>query len=239
VTVSRSLSKAWEASFKRRIVTVYNGMDTEPFIRQAQTGPSLRQEYAIPAGHKIVGMVGNFAPVKGHRLFLEAVTTIAASFLDVTFVIVGDSLGVENLSLQDLRNEAQKMGLEGKVIFTGRREDVPNLLKSFDILVSPSTQESFGRVVMEAMAMGVAVVATDSGGPGEIIEDGVSGIITPPGDAPAMAQAVLALLGDGQRRKELGARGSLRIQEHFSMEKTYLQFNRIFDFDGEFFKKGI
>lgn len=237
VTVSKSLSQAWESAFKRKIVTIYNGLDVEKFIREANTGQSFRKEYAIPLGHKIVGMVGNFAPVKRHQLFLEAMKIVSVSFSDVTFVIVGDSLGVENLSLQDLRNEAKKIGLEGKVIFTGNRSDVPNLLKSFDILVSPSSHESFGRVVMEAMAMGVAVVATDSGGPGEIIEDGISGIIRPVDDAPSIAEAVLALLQDDQRRKELGKKGCGRIKGHFSPEKTFFKFNQIFDFNNELLKK--
>ncbi len=231
VTVSKSLSKAWESSFQRRIVTVYNGMDAEKFIQEANTGQSFRQEHAIPVGHKIVGMVGNFAPVKMHKLFLEAMKVVTASFGDLTFVIVGDSLNVKNLSLQDLKNEAKNLGLETKVIFTGNRSDVPNLLRSFDILVSPSSKESFGRVVMEAMAMGVAVVATDSGGPGEIIEDGLSGIIIPVDDSSRIAGAVLALLRDDQRRKEIGGNGSRRIKEHFSFEKTYFKFNKILDFN--------
>jgi glycosyltransferase involved in cell wall biosynthesis len=239
VTVSKSLSKAWESSFKREIFTIYNGMDVGKFIQEAN-GQSFREESAIPVRNKIVGMVGNFAPVKNHKLFLEAMKIVAASFSDVTFVIVGDSLGVKNLSLQDLRNEAKKIGLEERVIFTGNRSDVPNLLKSFDILVSPSSHESFGRVVMEAMAMGVAVVATDSGGPGEIIEDGLSGIIIPVDDAPRIAEAVLALLRDDQRRKELGAKGHCRIKKHFSLEKTYFKFNKIFDLNNNSLnKKGI
>jgi glycosyltransferase involved in cell wall biosynthesis len=237
VTVSKSLSKEWESSFKREIVTIYNGMDMEKFIQEANTGQSFREESAVPVRNKIVGMVGNFAPVKGHKLFLEAMKIVAASFSDVTFVIVGDSLGVKNLSLQDLRDEAKKIGLEEKVIFTGNRSDVPNLLKSFDILVSPSSQESFGRVVMEAMAMGIAVVATDSGGPGEIIEDGLAGIIRPVGDAPRIAEAVLALLHDDQRRRKLGEKGSWRIKEHFSLEKTYHKFNKVFDLKNNFLIK--
>lgn len=229
VTVSKSLSHAWESAFKRKIVTVYNGMDTEKFIREANAGQSFRQEYGIPAGHKIVGMVGNFAPVKNHQLFLEAMKIVAASCVDITFVIVGDSLGVENLSLQDLRNEAQKIGLEEKVIFTGHRDDVPNILKSFDICVLPSAKEPFGRVVMEAMAMGVATVATDSGGPGEIIEDGISGIIRPPDDAQGIARAVVALLGDDQRRKELGVKAQERVRRCFNLKNTVCCFNDVFE----------
>ena len=200
VTVSKGLSQAWESAFKKKIVTVYNGMDTEHFIQQAHSQQFFAKSM-IPVGHKIVGMVGNFAPVKGHRLFLEAMKIVAASFVDVTFVIVGDSLGVENLSLQDLRNEARKIGLEEKVIFTGSRDDVPNILRSFDILVLPSANESFGRVVMEAMRRGVAVVATDSGGPGEIIEDGVSGIIRPVNDASGDRLGCFGIVGGRPKAK--------------------------------------
>jgi len=229
VTVSKSLSKEWQSSFKREIVTVYNGMDAGKFIQQAHREPSFRQEHAIAVDGKIVGMVGNFAPVKNHKLFLEAMKTVAVSFSDVTFVIVGDSLGIENLSLQDLKNEAKKIGLEGKVIFTGSRNDVPHILQSFDILVLPSSKEPFGRVVMEAMAMGVAVVATDSGGPGEIIEDGVCGIIIPPDDAFAIVQAVLELLRDAPRRKELGGKAQERVRRSFDLKNTVYRFNDIFE----------
>jgi glycosyltransferase involved in cell wall biosynthesis len=233
VTVSKGLSKEWESSYKKKIITVYNGIDIDQFVQEASSRQMLREEYAIPAPHKIVGIVGNFAPVKMHKLFLEAMKIVITSFHNVTFVVVGDSLGVKKLSLEDLRNEAIKNGLEKNVIFTGNRDDMPNLLRSLDVLVSTSSKESFGRVVMEAMAMKVAVVATDSGGPGEIIENGVSGIIRPVDDAPQIAEAVLALLRDDRMRKDFGEKGHWRVKDNFSPEKTYFKFNQILDLDLE------
>jgi len=237
ITVSNSISNEWRHLFKRAIVTIYNGLDILKFIQAIDVGKSLREEYGIPVESKIVGMVGNFAPVKGHRLFLESMNIVQKSFPHVVFVVVGDSLNVKNLNMEDLKNFAQEIGLEDRIIFTGYRSDVGNILKSFDVLVLPSSRESFGRVVMEAMALGIAVVATDSGGPAEIIENGVCGVLTPIENGPRLAQEVLSLLNDDHRRKELGDKGIQRVKECFSPQKTYFRFNQIFDVKNEYFRK--
>jgi glycosyltransferase involved in cell wall biosynthesis len=114
-----------------------------------------------------------------------------------------------------------------KVIFTGSRADVPLLLKSFDILVHPADREPFGRVIMEAMALGVPVVATASGGPSEIIEEGISGFLVDVGDKKNIVEKVVMLLKDSPLRQAIGGKGQERIRRSFNLKDTVCRFNDV------------
>jgi glycosyltransferase involved in cell wall biosynthesis len=131
--------------------------------------------------------------------------------------------------LDDIKVFAAERGLSDRVVFTGARHDVPNLLKSFDVLVHPSHKEAFGRVIMEGMALGVPVVATRCGGPSEIIEDGINGILVPIADDAKMAESVRMLLNDEVKRKLIGSNGPIRIKQYFNIKQTVGQANDLFD----------
>jgi glycosyltransferase involved in cell wall biosynthesis len=152
-----------------------------------------------------VGMVGRLAPWKGQHVFLDGFRQ-AFGHGSESAVIVGAPLFGEDWYEADLRRRAQVLGLNGRIVFAGFREDIWTALGEIDILVHASvTPEPFGQVIVEGMSAGLPVVATDAGGPAEIIEDGVDGLLYPPGDADALASRLRGLADDPALRARVGA----------------------------------
>jgi len=152
-----------------------------------------------------VGMVGRLAPWKGQHVFLDGFRQ-AFGHGSESAVIVGAPLFGEDWYEADLRRRAQVLGLDGRIVFAGFREDIWTALGEIDILVHASvTPEPFGQVIVEGMSAGLPVVATDAGGPAEIIEDGVDGLLYPPGDADALANRLRGLADDPALRARVGA----------------------------------
>jgi glycosyltransferase involved in cell wall biosynthesis len=170
-------------------------------IRDPLVAPQLvRRRASVPR----VGVVGRIAPWKGQHVFLEA---FAQAFPDgpERAVIVGAPLFGEESYEESLRVQSARLGLNGRTEFTGFREDVWPELAALDVLVHCSVvPEPGGQVVAEGMAAGLPVVATTGGGPSEVIEDGVSGLLYPPGDAQALGHALRTLIADAGLRRRLG-----------------------------------
>lgn len=159
-----------------------------------------------------VGMVGRLAPWKGQHVFLAAFARAFAS-ADVAATVVGGAVFGEHAYADELRRQADELGLGRRVTFRGHVDDVPSELAELDVLVHASTvPEPFGLTVLEGMAAGLPVVASAAGGPAEIIRDGVDGILYPPGDAAELAARLRRLAGDKALRARLGqaARGRAR-----------------------------
>jgi glycosyltransferase involved in cell wall biosynthesis len=133
------------------------------------------------------------------------------------FLVVGSSsFGLEPAYAQELRQFAKDAGMEDRVMFLGQRSDMNDLLNACDVVVHASVEpEPWGLVVAEAMAAGRAVVAAAAGGPLEMIEDGRTGLLVPPGDAEALAAAMAALLRQPERRRALGEAARLHAAQHF------------------------
>jgi glycosyltransferase involved in cell wall biosynthesis len=131
--------------------------------------------------------------------------------------------------LQELEALTQSLGGEDNVLFMGEREDVPEILRSLDVLLMPSWFEPFGRAIIEAMAMGVPVVATDVGGPTEIVANGKEGVLLPPRDPERWAKVVAALLEDPERRKVMGQNARERATRDFSVERHIEQVEALYD----------
>jgi len=229
VAVSNAIAKPIRHYYKKEIVTVYNGIDVDAFIKPLSTKDALRSEFPALKDKRVVGMIAQIVPLKRHKLFLESMKEVLGQMGDVMFVVIGDSPDAEQLSLEDLRAYTQELGISDKVIFTGSRNDVPSLLKSFDVLVHPADREPFGRVIMEAMALGVPVVATASGGPSEIIEEGISGFLVGLGDKQGLVDHVIKLLKDEGLRQRIGEKGEERIRRHFNLGSTVCLFNNVFE----------
>jgi glycosyltransferase involved in cell wall biosynthesis len=228
ISVSESISAA-VGKFSKKKATIYNGLDIPSWTKTLKTNDVLREEFPSLRGKRIVGMIAHIIPLKGHKDFLKAMQRIAKRFEDVHFVIIGDSPHPEQLSLADIQAYANELNLGERVVFTGARNDVGDLLKSFDLLVHPSYKEAFGRVIMEAMALGVPVVATDCGGPREIIEEGISGFLVPVGDTAALAIKVGMLLSDDTQRKTIGQQGRRRIEQRFNIPQTVAKANDVLE----------
>ena len=202
---------AWAPPGKVR--RIYNGVDLTRFSPR-QPSADLRAALGLPDGAPVVASIGRFVPYKGYGYLLEAARLVQEGREGVHWVLVGDG------ELRGaLERQCRTLGLESQVHFTGWREDVPDILAVCDVFVLPSVAEHFGRVIIEAMAMGKAVVATDAGGVPEIVIPGETGLLVPSANTTAMAQAVTALLEDPARCAQLGAAGRRRVEAEFSLAR--------------------
>lgn len=195
-----------------KIEVIYNAMEDATLAGGASPAPS-REELGLPAEGCLVGMVANFNfEIKGHRYFLEAAARVARDRSDVRFILVGDGV-----LRADCERQARDLGLAERIHFLGKRGDVPAILAHLDVSVLCSTSEGLSNVIMESMAVGRPVVATRVGGNPELVQDGVTGLVVPPADSAALAEAVGALLDDPARAMAMGAAARRVAEERFSV----------------------
>jgi glycosyltransferase involved in cell wall biosynthesis len=208
---------------KNKLIKIGNAVDLDEFNPEIKRGEKVKEEFQIGRDEKVVGTVGRLYPLKGMDVFLNAVSRIERKNAKIKFIIVGED-SFSGAYRKMLERQAEEMGVTRDVIFAGFREDIPELLSAMDVFVLPSLEdyEAFGRVVIEAMAMAKPVVATRSGGVPEIVEEGVTGILVPPGDAEAMAEAIGALLQDEDRAKQMGLEGRRKIERFYGL-RTHLE----------------
>ena len=207
---------------REKVISVGTGIDLGR-IAEAVAGDEFASELGL-AGRTTIGIVAKLSPVKGHQYFLEAAAAIADARSNVAFLVVGD--GVRKKELEEM---AAELGIADKVIFAGARDDVPSLLKLMDVFVLSSLSEGSPNVVLEAMAAGLPVVATDVGGLPEIVIDGESGILVPPGDSGALAAAVGDLLDDPARAVAMGRTGLALAMERHDIERVVREMEGIMD----------
>jgi len=167
---------------------------------------AFRREYHIEGSHVAIGLVGHILEHKGHEDFVHAVSIVQQRCPTARFFVVGDdAMSDDRTFLPRLRVLVEETGLTERFVFTGARSDIPRVMSGLDVVVAPSWNEPFGRVVVEAMAAGRAVVGSRAGGIPEIVEDGVSGLLCPPRDPPALADQLIRLCEDAPLRAQLGA----------------------------------
>ena len=196
-----------------KFVTIHSGVDLSRFDAALYDRSKIRIELDIPPGDLVVGTAGRLTPVKGHVHLIAAAAKILAVHPDTTFVLLGDG------ELKGrLIEQAEALGLAGKVRFPGWRPDVAAVMSAFDVFALPSLNEGMGRVLVEAMALSRPVVASRTGGITDLVEDGRNGLLVPPGDAGALADAILRLLGDAALRAAMGGEGRRRA-EIYSTER--------------------
>lgn len=220
---TRLLGEGWPDD---GIAVIPNGVDLARF-RGRKAGSDVRRELGLPANTPIVGVLARLAPCKGLEFFLEACGVVADRFPDARFLIIGDQgqLAGDGVRVggdyrQSLQRQALRLGLEGRVVFAGFRLDVPEILAELSVSVLPSvTGEGLPNSVLESMAAGLPVVATRSGGTSEAVVDGATGLLVPPSNAGALADAIVSLMADGALRTRLGQAGRQRVEERFSLER--------------------
>lgn len=156
-----------------------------------------------------LGIVGVLIPRKGHALLLRAMAQVAPDFPDVRLWIVGD--GPERTHLEE---QAHQLNLAGRVLFLGQRPDVADLLAQMDVFVLPSFVEGLPTVVLESMACGTPVVISQIAGNTELVEDGITGWLVPPGDAAALAQTLRRVLSEPQSRRRVAETAAKQAQAY-------------------------
>jgi len=201
---------------EEKIERIYNGVDTEEF-NPGISGENFRREYNLGSS-KLVGMAGRFSPEKGQDIFLRAAGEIVKEYKDIYFVVVGNAdLGSETFRQEMVRLSAS-LGLKDKVIFTGFRNDFPRVMAALDIAVVPSAAEPFGRVIVEAMASGVPVVAMNSGAAPEIISS-QTGVLVEPGNIGELSKATIELLNDVKKSGHMAEEARRAVLAKFDIRR--------------------
>lgn len=201
-----------------KIVVIRNGVDLARFTTPPDPA-RLRHELGLPAGVPLIAIVSRLARLKGLEQLLEAAAILTPRYPDARFLIVGETAPSETAYLDALTRLAAAHQVADRVIFTGLRSDVPALLSAADVSVMPSLNEALSNVLLESMAAGAPTVATRVGGTPEAVVDGRTGLLVPPGDAPALAAAIARLLDDRSMAVRLGQTARQFIAEHFSVER--------------------
>jgi glycosyltransferase involved in cell wall biosynthesis len=207
-----------------RVDVVLNGVDPDA-LAAAGDRAAWRREMRLADDQVAVGIVGRLVSWKGQDDFLRAAALAAPRAPSARFFVVGDAImdaytarqaGDERARLEAL---AAELGIAERVTFTGHRPDVASVMAGLDLLVLASHAEPFGRVLLEAMSVGTAVVATAAGGAEEVVVHGESGLLVPPRQPEALAAAMQALLDDPARRRAFGATGRERVRRCFSLDR--------------------
>lgn len=223
--VADAFQQAWR--LKRKVLVVHSGVTLDP--RAIPDGaPTVREEFGIPDGTSLIVIACRLQRWKGVHVFLQAAAQVVNASSKARFFIVGGTLfGLEESYATHLHEQADQLGLASSVIFTGYRPDVYRFLAAADLVVHSSlTPDPFPTVLLEAMTLGKPVVASDPGGPREIVEDGITGLLVPPGRPDRLAEAILNLLNDPDRRLRMGQAGALRAHGRFRAERMIADFEQ-------------
>jgi glycosyltransferase involved in cell wall biosynthesis len=202
-----------------KVEIIYNGVNLERFAPTEENRRKIRSEFSFKETDVVIGMVGRMSPGKGHEEFLHAAKEILQKTADVKFLIVGGASFGEESYATKIQELCRSLRLEENVIFTGFRRDVPELMSAMDILAFPSHAEAFGNVAIEAMAMSLPVVSTNCDGIVDVVVDGVTGIHVPPKNSGALAEGLMRLIREPERRRRFGEAGRRRVEEMFDEKK--------------------
>ena len=198
-----------------RVLTVHDAVDTTIFSPDTVDRFSVRREAEMPDDALVVGFVGRFSPGKGLEDLLQAAQLLHRQHPAVRYLIAGEASHGEEAYAASIHDLARRLGLQDIVRFMGFRSDVPAVMASFDILAFPSHAESFGVVLIEAMAMGKPVVSTNCDGVLDIVVNGTTGLMVPPKDPVALAHGLEQVILDADLRLRMGAAGRARVLEFF------------------------
>ncbi len=212
-----------------RVRVIHNPIDLERFHPSRADGGAVRAELGIAADTVVLTVVGHISPIKGQDRAIAVLADLVAAGCDVALLLVGSvkfaspGARLDNSAFGErLPHLASELEVADRVRFLGERKDVPNLLAASDVLLMPFWREPFGRVAVEAMAMAVPVVASEVGGPAEIVRAGVDGILLPAREPSEWSRAIEPLLADAPLRRRLGENARARAVD-FGVEAHVAQ----------------
>jgi glycosyltransferase involved in cell wall biosynthesis len=213
VTVSRAVAEGMDLlNLGSKVTTIYNGISLSPSLRSSA---EIRKTLGIPSERFVGTLVARIDGLKGHDTLIHALARLKAAGLAFTFLVAGD--GAERTAIEAL---ACGLGLNSDAVrFLGFRDDIPDLLGASDVFVLPSLTEGLPLSVLEAMSHRLPIVATRVGGIPELVGHGIHGLLVPPNDAEALADAITRIINDPDKRHTFGDAGSRRALADFSFEK--------------------
>ena len=206
---------------KEKVVLVPNGIEVEEYRPEERgvehgaggKGHGVREEFGLGNKIPLVGAIGRLVWQKGFEYLIKAIPSVAEKFPEAKILIVGEG----ELEAK-LKAESEKLKVRDKIIFTGFRQDIKEILSAIDILAMPSLLEGMPFVILEAMAMAKPIVATDIESITEILDNGKTGILVPPKDPDALSRAIISLLTDGDKARQMGFEARMTVEEKFRVE---------------------
>ena len=211
-----------------RVLTLHDAIDTDLFSPGRANRAKTRKEFSFADDTVVIGFVGRFSPGKGHEELLEAARLLSVKYPHIHFLIVGEASRGEERYAQKIHTLSHSMGLDDLVTFAGYRKDIPDVMSAFDIFAFPSHAESFGVVLIEAMAMERPVVSTNCDGVLDIVVDGQTGLYVNRRNAHELAEALARLIEDPSLRESMGKAGRCRVVELFDQGKQMERIEEIY-----------
>jgi sugar transferase (PEP-CTERM/EpsH1 system associated) len=196
---------------KARVLVIPNGIDVERFYHPEKRFEK-RKTLGIELGSFVIGNVARLVPLKNHKFLIDVFKEVRKEFANARLCVIGGGP-----VLGDLRNYASRLGLADKAMFLGERIDVPELLSAFDLFVLPSLTEGISMTLLEAMAAGIPVMASDVGGNPEIVENDCTGFLMPVNDTKAWVEGIKRVIVDGGQKEAFSAAGRSRVRVKFSL----------------------
>ncbi len=229
IAVSNAIAKQFD--FRGKVVVIHDGFSREEFqVAKEKLRTEFRSRHGL-AGQFVVGCVGRIKWVrKGQEFLVRATALLKQQGHHITALIVGAPFPGNESHLIRLRELVEELGVEERIIFTGELADPRAAYAAMDVLTLTSAQpEPFGNVVMEAMGMGLPVIATNIGGSLDQVLDGVTGFLVPPADPAALAGAIQKLMSNSELRRQMGEAAANRVQEHFSITEMTAKIEAVID----------
>lgn len=219
---TKSLLVEYEHYPPRRTKVLYNGIDLDQFSREFDSA-ALKRSLGLAPKSKVIGIVARLDPVKNHAMLLRAFQRVLAHYPETYLLIVGH--GSEESCLKSL---SQSLGIHEKTLFPGARRDVAELLHVFDIFTLPSFSEGMSVTLIEAMGAGIPIVATAVGGNPEVVQDQETGYLVESDNDEELAEKLMMLLHDEEKRLKMGAAGQKRAYEMFSLQNMIKAYTRVY-----------
>jgi glycosyltransferase involved in cell wall biosynthesis len=208
-----------------RIVTIYNGVNLAEFLNDGQSD-QMKKSLGVKEGALLITVFARIETLKGQKYLIEGCGKILSGLQMFNVLFVGE------INDEEYQHEclelSESLNIQERIIFAGHRTEISAILNETDIAVLPSLFEAFPRAVIEGMAAGKAVIATDVGGVSEAVEDGITGFLVPPGDSAALAEKILLLSQNGEMRHKMGREGRIRAEKLFSIEENVRKTERLY-----------
>ncbi len=215
--LSLDLSSELGEGIKGKSGVIYPGIYIPTQIADRRT---IRQELGLAVEGVVLGCIGDICPQKGIEPLIRAFEIISRSLPEARLLIIGRTPERFREFKNRLMDLCRELDLSERVDFPGEKLDLPRWLSALDLLIHPSGRESFGRVIIEALAREIPVVAARSGGAEEILTDGKTGSLVPVGDPEALARAALSMISDPARSRSMAQRGRVEVKEKYSITRT-------------------
>jgi glycosyltransferase involved in cell wall biosynthesis len=203
-----------------RVKVIPNGFDPQVYDLPGGVRAAMRKELEIADDEITIGCTSRIDPQKGQLELIEAVRIALRRHERLRLVMVGEpTFGEGQPYLDFLKRKTSEYGMEAVVFFAGFRDDIPRILKAFDIFVMPTYEETFGNCIVEAMLSGLSCIGTDAGGTQEVLEGGKVGLLVEPRSVESLARGLHTLIENAELRKDLGRRARASAAKRFNLDR--------------------